>query len=165
MNSSFKDLMASIPTCVGVIIYEGPDHLGACTISSFVSVSIETGEETVMFTLKKSSGTGRLLMEINKFSVCILSSEQHEIALLGGTNLSHEKIHERLIEKISWSPDRVPFLPEAHVIFELSLKEKIESGVSDIFLCKVISAHQNDSSMTDPLIYLNRKFSKVEGNH
>ncbi len=165
MISSFKDLMASIPTCVGVIIYEGPDHLGACTISSFVSVSVETGEETVMFTLKKSSGTGSLLVEINKFSVCILSSEQQEIALLGGTNLSHEKIHERLVEQVSWSPERVPFLPEAHIIFELSLKEKIESGVSDIYLCKVISASQNNSSITEPLIYLNRKFSKIEGSH
>ena len=160
MTISFKDLMAAIPTCVGVIIYKMDDYLGACTISSFVSVSVESGDETVMFTLKQGSRTGESLMAVTKFSVCILNSEQQNFARLGGTNLSRDEIQDKLIDKVAWTPEGIPFLSESHMCFDLQLQQRVKVGQSDIYLCKVLSSRSNIHLSKAPMIYVNRKFTK-----
>jgi flavin reductase (DIM6/NTAB) family NADH-FMN oxidoreductase RutF len=156
--------MATIPTCVGVIIYNSSGQLGACTISSFVSLSVEPGNETVMFTLKQGSGTGQTLMTTGRFSVSILHSGQPDIALLGGTSLSREEIHSKLSDKISWSSEGTPFLLESHLYFDLELHERIETVASNIFVCKVFSAQSNFCLATEPMIYLRRKFTKAQSS-
>ena len=161
MIESFKDLMARIPTCVGVIVFESPTRVGACTISSFVSISVENGHEEVIFTLRRGSNTGGELKKLENFSISILKSNQSDIAKLAGRNLPKKEIQEILLNISKRNSDNVLVLNESFITFVVKFKEAFSVGSSEIYLCHVLSGEQTPTANHFPMVYYNREFTTI----
>ena len=153
--------MARNPTCVGVIVYEIDEVLNACTISSFTSISVDNGNESVIFTLKKESKTGKDLQGLDSFAVCILSSEQEKIARIAGSNLDRSEIQRELKEFVIQDHNDRLCIGGSYLNFFLKLEKKITLEKSEIYVCKVLSGYENTSGKVMPMIYSNRKFTTV----
>lgn len=161
MNENFKDLMARIPSCVGVIVIESCHGIGACTISSFVSTSVENGHEEVIFTLKRTSNTGNQLKKLEKFSINILKSDQSEIAKIAGSNLPQNEMQELILNKSERNSDNVLVLNESFISLVLKFKGAFAVGESDIYVCQVLSGEQNKAENHLPMVYFDREFTTV----
>ncbi len=162
MISSFKDLMAKIPSCVGVIVVESATGVGACTISSFVSISVENGLEQAIFTLRTQSNTGSELKKIEKFSISILNSDQIDIAKLAGSKSPKIKIKELILNNSERNSDNVLVIKESFMTFVLKFQQAFNVGNSEIYVCKVLSGEQTLNDMNLPMVYFNRKFTTVQ---
>ena len=161
MIESFKDLMARIPTCVGVIVFESRTGVGACTVSSFVSISVENGLEQVIFTLRRASNTGGELKKLENFSISILKSNQSNIAKLAGSNLPKIEIQKLLLNNSERNSDNVLVLKESFITFVLKFKEAFSVGNSEIYVCQVLSGGQTPKENHFPMVYFDRKFTTV----
>lgn len=161
MIESFKDLMARIPSCVGVIVFESRTGIGACTVSSFVSISVENGLEQVIFTLRRASNTGGELKKLENFSISILKSDQSDIAKLAGRNLPKIEIQELLLNNSARNSDNVLVLKDSFITFALKFKEAFSVGNSEIYVCQVLSGEQNPTVNHFPMVYYNREFTTI----
>jgi flavin reductase (DIM6/NTAB) family NADH-FMN oxidoreductase RutF len=161
MIESFKDLMAHIPSCVGVIVFESRTGIGACTVSSFVSLSVENGHEEVIFILRRNSNTGRELKKIENFSISILKSDQNDIADLAGRNLPRKEIQEFLLSKSKRDSNNVLILNDSFITFVLKFKETLSMRNSEIYVCQVLSGGQTPKENHFPMVYFNRKFTTI----
>lgn len=164
MIKSFKDLMARIPTCVGVIVYESRTGVGVCTISSFVSISVENGHEEVIFTLRRASNTGDELKKLENFSISILKSDQSDVAKLAGSNLPKKEIQELLLNNIERNSDNVLVLNESFITFVLKFKEAFSVRNSEIYLCQVLSGEQTPAANHLPMVYFDREFTTTQSS-
>jgi flavin reductase (DIM6/NTAB) family NADH-FMN oxidoreductase RutF len=162
MIGSFKDLMAQIPSCVGVIVFESVTGIGACTISSFVSISVENGLEQVIFTLKRASTTGGKIKEIEKFSISILKSDQKDIAKLAGRNLPPKDVEAQVLNNCERNSDNILVIKESFITFVLKFQEAFSVGNSEIYVCQVLSGEQISNVKNLPMVYFERKFNTVQ---
>ena len=162
MIENFKDLMAKIPSCVGVIVFESDGEIGACTISSFVSISVEKGNEAIIFTLKPSSHTGREIKSLNNFSISILMSDQVEIAKLAGSSSTKNEFQEILSSKVERNRDDVLVLRGASMTFVLKFSDAYSMGNSEVYVCQVLSGEQNSITDNLPMVYFDRSFTTVQ---
>jgi flavin reductase (DIM6/NTAB) family NADH-FMN oxidoreductase RutF len=162
MIKSFKGLMARIPTCVGVIVYESSTGVSACTISSFVSISVENGHEEIIFTLRRASNTGDELKKLENFSISILKSDQSDVAKLAGSNLPKKEIQELLLNNIERNSDNVLVLNESFITFVLKFKEAFSVRNSEIYVCQVLSGEQTPAANHLPMVYFDREFTTTQ---
>ena len=162
MIENFRDLMAKIPSCVGVIVYESPTEMGACTISSFVSISVENGQEEAIFTLRRASRTGGELKKLENFSISILKSDQSDIAKLAGQNLPKKEIEEFLSNNSERNADGILILNDSFMTFVLKFREAFSVGNSEIYVCQVLSGEQTLGADHRPMVYFNRVFATVD---
>jgi len=152
-NVEFKNLMASIPTCVAVVwgITKSNAMFG-CTISSLVSVSIQPNAEEILFVLKRVSSTGANLRDCERFKISVLEENQSHIA---------KEFSER-------SPANEPYQikhlgtwwDEVVAEFTLELSGAYERENATLFIAKVISIRHNQH--VKPLVYVNRSYQKIE---
>ncbi len=167
MTKQFRDLMAEIPTCVGVIVARSESGLHACTISSLTSLSVEPGKEEVLFVLRTGSSTGEALKNCERFGVNILSKSQSPVASAAGGSMKGAELKDYLGGFFK-TPNQEELVFEKTTAFlSLTLRTVIYSETSEIFLCRV---QMNDSFFDKnnlPLVYSSRRFgfaSSNEGN-
>ena len=80
-NKEFKEAMSLIPTSVAVAWLTNDQHeILGCTISSFISISVEQENEMIAFVLRSNSRTGLSIGKSGSFNISILSRNQSEIA-------------------------------------------------------------------------------------
>jgi len=149
-NDYFKDVMSTIPSCVGIVwVKVNETQTLGCTISSFISISVALGDEKVCFILKNNSRTGELIESSKTFNISILGEKQSEIAKLFAAGISPNEIDLFLKKQTDW---------ESHTICNLVLEynKKYVENFSTIYIANVISS--KPIAGIDPLIYRNRKF-------
>ena len=152
-SQKFKDVMSLIPTAVGIVWYlESNEDVLGCTISSFISVSIEEKRETVAFVLKEESRTAHQLKELSTYRISILSQNQSNIAKVFGSGMSASEKSKSIAQYDSWYKDTL-------CEFRLQNIQQVTVGSSVIFLAKVISFSSNPVKL--PLVYQSRRFSSV----
>ncbi len=161
MSKQFRDLMAEIPTCVGVVVVRFGDQLQACTISSLTSLSVELGKEEVLFVLRSGSSTGEALRACQDFGINILSESQAAIAAAAGGSLKDVQLHEFLHDLVKTQhPNELNF-ENVKVFLSLKLDRVIPCETSDIFICRVVTEDSFFDDELTPLVYCNRKFGSV----
>lgn len=164
MIPNFRDTMAGIPTCVGVLIVEHEGDISGCTISSFTSLSVDEGSEKVLFVLRSNSQTGLHLKELGNGTVSILEATQAEIARAAGGNLKSAGLTRFLGENSESSISGFPSIRDSCTSFELVLEETVKIDNAELFICKVVGVRQFDPGYSHPMVYLNRKFGHFESN-
>lgn len=148
----FKDVMAAIPTCVGIVWGISDEGLVfGCTISSLVSSSIMQNHEEIMFLLKKDSRTGAEIQRSKNFNVAILGKDQSDIAKLFSNSLTFDQKNYAITQP-SWSGNAVSE-------FSVQLVQCYERGASTIYVSKVLGVRH--SAEKEPLIYFNREFTQI----
>jgi flavin reductase (DIM6/NTAB) family NADH-FMN oxidoreductase RutF len=167
MSQQFRDLMAEIPTCVGVIVARSESGLHACTISSLTSLSIDSGKEEVLFVLRAGSSTGEVLKICGRFGVNILNKSQSPIATAAGGSLKGTELKEYLSGVLRTQDHEELAFRQAKVFLSLKLKRVISSETSEIFISSVQMNESFFDSYNLPLVYSSRRFgfaSNDEGN-
>ena len=165
MIENFKDLMSKIPSCVGVIVFESDSEIGACTISSFVSISVEKGYEAIIFTLKPDSHTGREIKSLKNFSISILMSDQSDIAKLAGSSSTKNEFQEVLSSKVERNRNDVLVLSGAFMTFVLKFSDAYNMGNSEVYVCQVLSGECNSITDNLPMVYFDRSFTTIQRVH
>lgn len=161
MSKHFRDIMAEIPTCVGVIVVRGSEGLQACTISSLTSLSVELGKEEVLFVLRSGSSTGDALKDCDQFGINILSQSQATVATAAGGSLKGTELHNFLNGVFkSQHPNELTF-EKVKAFLSLKLSKIISSESSEIFICRVQTQDSFFCDETTPLIYSSRRFGFV----
>jgi len=155
--------MSEVPTGVGVITCMGSEGIIGCTISSVVSVSVESNEEKVLFALKKDSYIGKIIGQKSKFSLSILSEHQADIASSAGGKLKHSELTSFLEGKIGTDSEGEMYIEGSKLAFSLLVEEIFDANNSSIFLCKVQAATVYGDIERKPLIYFRRSFVKMHG--
>lgn len=149
-NDNFKDVMSTIPSCVGIVwVKVNETQTLGCTVSSFISISVALDDETVGFILKNNSRTGESIETCETFNISILGEQQSEIAKVFAAGKSPQEIDLFLRTQEGW---------ESHTIcnFVLSYKKKHVENFSTIYIANVISS--TPIVGIKPLIYRHRKF-------
>jgi flavin reductase (DIM6/NTAB) family NADH-FMN oxidoreductase RutF len=148
---SFKDAMSRVPTSVSILSVHAEGEFQACTISSLISVEVETPK--VLFVLQRNSSTLKALHSAKFYSVNVLSESQAQLALKYASNSKPSDandwtkgLFETLDIKDSW------------VHFACQFEQSIELENSVVVISRVID-HRFVSS-GKPLIYCNRTFSR-----
>ena len=154
--------MSAVPTGVGVITCVGSEGVIGCTVSSVVSVSVESNDEKVLFALKKDSYVGKIIGQKSKFSLSILSEHQADIASSVGGKLKHSGLTSFLEEKIQTDLKGEMYIKESKLAFSLLVDEIFDANSSNIFLCKVQAATVIGDIERKPLIYFRRSFRKID---
>jgi flavin reductase (DIM6/NTAB) family NADH-FMN oxidoreductase RutF len=161
MSKQFRDLLAEIPTCVGVVLVRIGDQLQACTISSLTSLSVELGKEEVLFVLRSGSSTGEALRVCQQFGINILSESQAAIAAAAGGLLKNVELHEFLNDLVkTQNPNELKF-ENVKLFLSLKLDRVIPCETSDIFICRVVIEESFFDDELIPLIYCSRKFGSI----
>lgn len=158
MSQQFRNLMAEIPTCVGVIVARCESQLYACTISSLISLSVDSGKEEVLFVLRTGSTTGEVLKLCGRFGVNILNKSQSPIAIAAGGSLKGIELKNYLSEVFRTQGHEELVFRQAKVFLSLKLKNVISSETSEIFICTVEMNESFYDSSSPPLIYSSRRF-------
>jgi flavin reductase (DIM6/NTAB) family NADH-FMN oxidoreductase RutF len=156
--------MASIPTCVGVVCIELKGRIFGCTISSFISLSVEEDAERVLFVLKSDSQTGLRLKEAQNFTVNILGASQSEMARAAGGGLTSDELTDYLIESSESTSSGLSAIRNSVIGFELFLEHTINVENAELFICKVMGLYENQQEYSTPMVYLTRKFGHFEPN-
>ena len=152
-NSEFKNLMACIPTCVAVIWgTTNSRSVFGCTISSLVSISIQPGNEEVLFVLKKLSHTGAKLRECQTFKISVLEENQSHIAKKFSEGFPGNE-NSNVNHFDDWSNDVVSE-------FTLELIGEYEREASILFVAKVIKIFHTQNAK--PLVYLDRNYVRIK---
>jgi flavin reductase (DIM6/NTAB) family NADH-FMN oxidoreductase RutF len=165
MLENFRDLMAEIPTGVGVITcLESGDVIG-CTVSSMISVSVESNAEKVLFALKKDSHIGKIIGSGREFALSILSENQQNIAESAGGKLKHSELVSFLEKNVETDLEGTFPIKACKIAFSLLVDQIFDATGSDIYLCSVRSGKLCKESNSRPLIYFRRSFRKIEMNN
>jgi flavin reductase (DIM6/NTAB) family NADH-FMN oxidoreductase RutF len=145
--------MSLIPTSVGIVwSHTLSGEITGCTISSFISVSIEESRQVVAFVLNKESRTALNLNSSNEYTVSILNQDQAHIARIFASKITVEQKNVELAEVKSWPNENL-------CNFILRTIEGFEIGSSKMFFAEVISFNYN--SKISPLVYSARVFTKI----
>jgi flavin reductase (DIM6/NTAB) family NADH-FMN oxidoreductase RutF len=159
LNDEFKNFMSSIPTSVAVlnVTDEKTKVHQSCTISSFISLSVENDQEEIGFILRSNSTVGKFLEQIGVFSISFLSSKQSEIAkMFGGPGFVKEK--NSCVEGVIHNETLTYKIRHSYAMIYCELSEILERKNSRIFLAKPIFFNNQENK---PLIYLNRSFHSI----
>jgi flavin reductase (DIM6/NTAB) family NADH-FMN oxidoreductase RutF len=149
----YKNAMSRVPTSVGVVwTLNANNQIVGCTISSFMSVSIDRNEQVVAFILKTSSRTAAILETQDDFQVSILNEDQ---VLLARTFASDDRFVENNLEIFSQDNWRHDCVCE----FKIKARQKFVIGGSQLLIADVLSYFYNPTKK--PLVYSARSFSKI----
>ena len=149
-NNEFKEAMSLIPTSVAIAWLTNDQHeILGCTISSFISVSVEHENEMIAFVLRSDSRTGLSIGKSRTFNISILSRNQSEIASIFARGLSIEELNSSMKTHPTWNKDSV-------CEFSLRLQQEIVLRNSRIFIADVTSFCSRPT--LDPLVYSARKY-------
>lgn len=154
--------MSEVPTGVGVVTCMSGNDIIGCTVSSLISISVEPGDEKVLFALKRESYVGKIISQKSNFFLSILSEYQTEVASAAGGRLKHLELTTFLEERIDSIAQGNLFIKDSKIAFSLIVEQVIDVKSSNIFICKVRSAILNKEVLGDSLIYFRRTFRKIK---
>ena len=160
MDRDFRDAMSLIPSCVSIIASLNNLKITACTISSLVSVSIDSANPEILFVLKKGSFTGSSIKTNKFFTLNVLASNQQHFA----AEFSKQRDLNHEYDPKNWrmSPSNTTELIGSRVFMDCELIQVYEDHLADIYIAKVLS-YKVDS--TKPaLIYDERKYGTFNPN-
>ena len=150
-NDKFKEAMSLVPTSVGVV-WRSNDRkeISGCTISSFISISVQLENEVIAFVLRNDSRTGHMISKAGDFKISILSKDQVEIANIFSKGLSIVELNSAIEAYPTWIESTI-------CEFSLKFQQQIHFSNSTIFVADVISFLSRPK--IEPLIYSARKFT------
>lgn len=149
MKMNFKDAMSCIPNSVSIVAAYVEGQVVGCTISSLVSVDVESPK--VLFVLRNDSSTLRALSSASIFSISVLAENQRSIALDFSSAAKETSLD-------SWSvqDDGSLLLDNSLVSFSCKVVELHVQGSASIVIGSVVS--QRFLTTLKPLIYSFRAF-------
>lgn len=150
-NNEFKEVMSLVPTSVAIVWYSSEQYgISGCTISSFISVSVEQENEMIAFVLKSNSRTGIIISKSKTFHISILSREQVEIANIFAKGLTISELNSYIKTHPTWTQNSV-------CEFAVKLSQEIVLPNSKIFIADVTSFLSRPT--LEPLVYSARKYN------
>lgn len=149
----FKEAMANYPTGVSVITTtdENNNPVGL-TVNSFASVSLDP--LLILWSIDNNASTYDKFMEVDKFTVNILSENQGEIASLFASSQKDR------FANCKWhsSKDELPIISGATASLQCNVFNKINAGDHIIFIGEIFDICVEDKV---PLLYHNRKMGPL----
>ncbi len=149
-NDKFKDAMSLVPTSVAIAwTKNNQGEISGCTISSFISVSVEKENEAIAFVLRNDSRTATTISELEKFKISILSEDQVELANIFSRGLPIAELNSVIGTNPTW-------IYHSTCEFTLKLQQKVLLTNSTIFIADVLSFIARPN--LQPLIYSAREY-------
>ncbi|HLQ74312.1 MAG TPA: flavin reductase family protein [Bacillota bacterium] len=150
--NNFKEAMANYPTGVSVVTAEGDDGAFGITINSFASVSLEP--LLILWSIDNNASTFNQFMNIEEFTVNILSGEQADVAQLFASSETEPFKH------CDWSTatSGLPVINDSAASLQCKLYKRIEAGDHIILVGEVFHINQQDKQ---PLLYHNRHMGQL----
>jgi flavin reductase (DIM6/NTAB) family NADH-FMN oxidoreductase RutF len=160
MGKNFRDAMSFIPSSVSIIALLNESKIIACTISSLVSVSIDSVNPEILFVLKKGSFTGASIRNSKFFTVNVLARNQQNFAAI----FSKQRDFDHEYDPKNWkkNPDNTIELIGSRVVMVCELIQVYEDHLADIHIAKVLN-HEFESA-NPALIYDERKYGTFNAN-
>ena len=149
-SSEFKDAMSLVPTSVGILWMDliSGDKVG-CTISSFISVSVEMAKEKIAFVLRDQSRTTSYLRKTEYFHISILGEKQVDIARLFASSFPVPLLNEELLNFPNW---------ESSALCNFRLSVSQIQPVNDTLIVTADVLNYSFNANIKPLVYASRKF-------
>ena len=149
VQAAFRETMAAVCTPVAVVTALRRGLPYGTTVSAFSSLSMTP--PMLLVSLDRSSELLNIALDVGRFGVNVLSSEQSELAANFATKRGTEKFTE-----IDWCIDSdVPRLPDAVGFVGCQIAKVVEGGDHVILLGDVQTAASGDRA---PLTYHKRSF-------
>lgn len=150
----FRDVMGCFATAVTVVstLAKNKRPIGV-TVNSFNSVSLDP--PLVLYSLDKKATNLKSFSNADKVAINVLREDQEDISTGFAT------IGESFFDKVDYriSESGSPILSEALAIFHCTKETIHDGGDHIIFICRVISAHQDP--LGHPLIYYRGRYSAI----
>jgi flavin reductase (DIM6/NTAB) family NADH-FMN oxidoreductase RutF len=152
-EEEFKNSMSKIPTSVSIVSVLDNGLILGCTISSLVSINVETPE--LLFVLKTNSSILDSVVRVRLFSINILSQTQQALAYYYSSLRGLETLSGT---KHPWTKDasELIFLDGSIVSFGCTLTRIEQLENSALIYGRVEKLLSQSDSY--PLIYENRSF-------
>lgn len=141
--------MSCIPNSVSIVAASVGGQVVGCTISSLVSVDVESPK--VLFVLKNDSSTLKALSGLSVFSISVLAENQGEIAQTFSSQYKNHPLDAWIFED-----DGSPRLNGSLGHFSCKVEDLYIRGSATIVIAQVIS--QDFSTGLRPLVYRLRSF-------
>jgi flavin reductase (DIM6/NTAB) family NADH-FMN oxidoreductase RutF len=148
-SNTFREVMSGVCTPVTVITALRRGSPYGTTVSAFMSLSM--APPMILVSLDRGSRLLRVVREVGRFGVNVLSREQADLAANFATKGGTDKF-----TGVGWHPDTgVPRLPGVSGFLACQVAEFVEGGDHLIVLGDVLAA---DSVVCAPLTYHKRAF-------
>ena len=146
---AFKNAMSKVPSSVSILSVQTENSHISCTISSLISVEVETPR--VLFVLRKDSSTLKAILLHKTFSINVLSYDQEALAVKYSAN-------QRIFEPQDWVEglSQTLDLKGSWLHFACEFDEVLECGSSVVVISRVIGHKFTETGK--PLIYINRSY-------
>jgi len=152
----FKNCMSKIPTSVSLVSVVDQGFLSACTISSLMSVSVDSS--VILFVLKSQSKTLVSINQSQYFSINLLSRSQADLSIEYSGKREDQKI-ENLQDPWEISQEKFPILRNSALTLACGIIDSKIIGSSTLVTATILS--QLTSEENDPLVYLNRSYHSI----
>ena len=152
----FKNCMSRIPTSVSLVSVVDQGFLIACTISSLMSVSVDSS--VILFVLKSQSKTLVSINQSQYFSINLLSQSQADLSIEYSGKRENQEI-ENLQDPWEISQEKFPILRKSALSLACEIIDSKIIGSSTLVTATILS--QLTSEESDPLIYLNRSYHSI----
>ena len=146
---AFKNAMSQVPSSVSILSVQTESSYISCTISSLISVEVETPR--VLFVLRKESSTLNAILLHKTFSINVLSYGQEALAVKYSAK-QRTFDPQDWVEGLSQTLD----LKGSWVHFACEFDEELEYGSSLVLISRVIGHRFMEAGK--PLIYMNRSY-------
>ena len=148
-KQNFRKTLSKFSTGITVVATSKDSILYGKTINSFSSLSLSP--PLVLFSLDLKSSKLSIFRNSKIISINVLSKKQKYISNnFAKNNPDWEIIEYKLLKNGN------PVIKNCISNLDCKIIDKIKKGDHIIFICKVISAHNNDK--LEPLIYFNSKY-------
>ena len=160
MDAEFRNAMSLIPTSVSIVALNNNSKIIACTVSSLVSVSIDSQNPEILFVLKKGSHTGSVIEKNRFFTLNILANNQQSFAL----EFSNQRDLDQELDSNRWKFGSRNFVElfGSRVIMDCEINQVYEDHLAVIYVAKVVN-YKFDSTIP-ALIYDERKYGSFHPN-
>jgi flavin reductase (DIM6/NTAB) family NADH-FMN oxidoreductase RutF len=160
MDRDFRDAMSLVPSSVSIVASLNDSKITACTISSLVSVSIDSFNPEILFVLKKASFTGSSIKNNKLFSLNVLASSQQNFA----AKFSNQRDFDYEYDPKNWliSLGNTVELIGSRVFMSCELIQVYEDHLADIYIAKVLNYKFNNA--IPALVYDERKYGTFNPN-
>lgn len=155
-NEDFKNALGQFATGVTVIAYQSEQKIGALTVSSFASLSLDP--PLILFNLAKTAGSHDELIQSGNFSVNILADSQEDIS----NQCANPKTNKQEFLKTSgYTTDQTgsPLLTGCMANLDCQIGATHDGGDHTIIIGRVLATRVDDAKR--PLLYFKRKYYSI----
>jgi flavin reductase (DIM6/NTAB) family NADH-FMN oxidoreductase RutF len=152
-----KHAMACFGTGVTVITTHHDGQDWGMTCNSFNTVSLEPA--MVLWSIRQQSSSQAAFKASRGYTVNILSSEQHALAMRFTKGLHTERFVGLDIERLA---DHRPRIVGALAWFDCALESTLAAGDHDIMLGRVLGFGTHPDTTMEPLLYAKNQFGRLK---